>query len=288
MDILLVYKRPRPEDLEIHDAALEYVEKVLASKKLNFETCYREDLKPELVKDRLIITVGGDGTLLEASHHIKNNIILGVNSNPSCSVGSLCVADITNFESILEQYLAGNLKPISVTRIELNLDGKILPLLALNDILIANKNPAAMTRYWIKAAGGQIMHKNSGLWVCTPCGSTGAVASTGGVVQKVEDPRLQWICREPYFAQRPVPELLTGFLARGESLKITSCMNDLRIFIDGPHCSELFLEGQELILSASRCNLNWLMTPWMETRRQQIGILREQYEFERRHEGPSV
>lgn len=77
MIILLVYKRPRPEDLEIHDAALAHVESVLTSKKLTFETCYREELKPQIIGDRLIITVGGDGTLLETSHYLKDNIILG-------------------------------------------------------------------------------------------------------------------------------------------------------------------------------------------------------------------
>jgi len=287
MDILLVYKRPRPEDLKIHDAALQHIEKILVSKKFNFETCYRENLKPDLVKDRLIITVGGDGTLLDASHHIENNIILGVNSNPDSSVGSLCVADIKSFESILERYLRGELKPISVPRIELSLDGKIIPVLALNDILIANQNPAAMTRYWIEVSAEKVMHKNSGLWVCTPCGSTGAVASTGGVVQKIEDLRLQWVCREPYFAKKPIPTLLTGFLVKDQILKITSCMNDMRIFIDGPHIQENFEEGNQLILFFSNSNLNWLMTPELEIRRQQIGILREQYEFERRHEGPS-
>ncbi len=288
MLILLVYKRPRPEALEIHDACLNHVKSVLTAKKLAFDTCYREDLKLERVKDQLIITVGGDGTLLETSHHVKDNILLGVNSSPSSSVGSLCVADTGSFQQILEDYLSGILKPVSATRIQASLNGRLVPTLALNDILVANQNPAAMTRYWIEIGGEKALHKNSGLWVCTACGSTGAVSSTGGRVQKIEDRRLQWVCREPYFAEMPIPKLLTGFLSTGQVIQITSCMTEGRIFIDGPHWSEPFLEGQQLILSASSCSLNWLMTPKMEARRQQIGLLREHYEFDRRHESPGV
>lgn len=288
MGILLVYKRPRPEDLETHDAALAYIESVLEAKKLSFETCYREDLKSELIGERLIVTVGGDGTLLETSHYVKNNIVLGVNSNPNSSVGSLCVADTKSFQAILESYLSGQLKPMPATRIQVELEGRILSVLALNDILIANPNPAAMTRYWIEVDDQKALHKNSGLWVSTACGSTGALASTGGRVQKIDDSRLQWVCREPYFAQLPVPGLLTGFLQKGQAIKLTSSMADGRLFIDGPHLQEPFNQGQQLILSASDFSLNWLMTPEMELRRQEIGLLRERYEFERRHESPHV
>lgn len=277
MEILLVYKRARPDAAAIHNAAVACVERVLGSRKLSFDACYRENLRPELVRDRLIITVGGDGTFLETSHYVKDNILLGVNSNPVSSVGSLCVADTDTFEQIFERYLSGNLRPVSAARMQLELDGKILPILALNDILIANQNPAAMTRYWIDMAGDRAMHKNSGLWVCTACGSTGAVASTGGVVQSIDDQSLQWICREPYFTEKPAPKLLTGFLAKDQSIKIASCMDDLKIFVDGPHHSESFLEGQQLTLSISKYNLNWLMTAEMELRRQQIGVSRGVY-----------
>ena len=288
MTILLVYKTPRPEDIDIHEACLKHVEHVLEAQKLDLETCDRDKLKPELIGDRLIITVGGDGTLLETSHYVKNNIIFGVNSNPASSVGSLCAADSDSFAQVLKDYFAGVLKPIAASRIQIELNGRILPILALNDILIANKNPAAMTRYWIEVGGGKVLHKNSGLWVSTACGSTGAAASTGGKVQKIEDERLQWICREPYFAKKPIPGLLTGFLNKHQQIKITSSTTDGALFIDGPHMQENFGEGCQLILSVSHSNLNWLMTPELEIRRQKIGLLREQYEFDRRHESPSV
>lgn len=280
MDILLVYKRPRPEALEIHDACLSHVKSVLAAKKLSFETCYREDLKPEHIRNRFVITLGGDGTLLETSHHIKDNVLLGVNSNPDTSVGSLCAANLISFQKILEDYWAGILKPVSIIRIQLQLNGRQIPTLALNDLLIAHREPAAMTRYQIEVGTEKALHKNSGLWVCTPCGSSGAAASTGGKVQKITEDRLQWICREPYFAQKPIPGLLTGFLPKGQFLKLTSHMADGRIFIDGPHGSEPFPEGHQLILSVSDCKLSWLMTPDMEKRRQAIGRLREQHDIE--------
>ncbi|MES2503841.1 MAG: hypothetical protein V4534_03080 [Myxococcota bacterium] len=288
MEILLVYKRPRPEELENHDASFRRVEDVLKLKRIAFETCFREDLSSGKIKDRLIITVGGDGTLLEASHSVADNVLMGVNSNPNTSVGSLCVADMNNFSDVLDDFLSGKLQPTQVTRMQIELGGKQLPVLALNDILIANQNPAAMTRYEVTALGQTSFHKNSGLWVCTPCGSSGAVCSTGGRVQPIQDRRLQWVCREPYFARMPVPALLAGFLPEGESLRIRSCTSGGRLFIDGPHLQESFEEGTELILSASKSILNWLITPEMENRRQQIGLLRELYEFERRDESAGV
>ena len=265
-----------------HRAALEHVQGVLRAKKLDFKTCDRADLSPKLISDQLIITIGGDGTLLETSHYVEDNILLGVNSNPNISVGSLCVADTANFKSVLEAYLSGALKPISVSRIQIELDNRVLPILALNDILIAHKNPAAMTRYQIEVGMAEAIHKNSGLWVSTACGSTGAMASTGGKVQKIEDHRLQWVCREPYFAKNPIPDLLTGFLAETQKIKITSYTTEGAIFIDGPHLEENFGEGQQLVLSVSDRKLNCLITPELETRRQQIGLMRENYEFERR------
>ena len=38
----------------------------------------------------LVVTVGGDGTLLAASHHVGRAPILGVNSSPGSSVGFFC------------------------------------------------------------------------------------------------------------------------------------------------------------------------------------------------------
>jgi NAD+ kinase len=280
MSILLVYKKPRPEAMKLHGETLQQVEDVLFQRGLEFETCFREDLTPEKIEDRTLITIGGDGTVLDASHYLatgSNNVIVGVNSNLESSVGSLCIANVQNFHSIWDKYVSGDLKPVSVMRLELRLDGKKIPSMALNDVLIAHENPAAMTRYWIEFGSSKAFHKNSGLWICSPLGSTGAVCSTGGFVQPVAENKMQWIAREPYFAQLPMPELLHGFSDASAEIRIRSCCNGGRIFIDGPHLSQKFDEGSELVVCAVKDDLKMLVTPEMEKRRQEIGRLRENY-----------
>jgi NAD kinase len=55
---------------------------------------------------RLVISIGGDGTLLNVSHFVGSDIcLLGVNSNPQTSVGFLCAAETSNFNLIFEKFL---------------------------------------------------------------------------------------------------------------------------------------------------------------------------------------
>ena len=56
----------------------------------------------------LVVTVGGDGTLLAASHHVGKTPILGVNSSPGSSVGFFCAGRRSNAEAMLSRALAGN------------------------------------------------------------------------------------------------------------------------------------------------------------------------------------
>ena len=59
----------------------------------------------------LVVTVGGDGTLLAASHHVGSIPILGVNSSPEHSVGFFCPAHLGNLLPMLERALDGTLPP---------------------------------------------------------------------------------------------------------------------------------------------------------------------------------
>ncbi len=62
----------------------------------------------------LVITVGGDGTFLRASHCIDSAVdddgtpMFGVNSSVSSSVGFFCVADGDDFADTFTQILQGN------------------------------------------------------------------------------------------------------------------------------------------------------------------------------------
>ena len=66
----------------------------------------------------LVVTVGGDGTLLAASHHVGSIPILGVNSSPEHSVGFFCPAHLGNLQPTLERALDGTLPRVSLSRMQ--------------------------------------------------------------------------------------------------------------------------------------------------------------------------
>ena len=52
------------------------------------DKCPKSGLRPKL---KLVISLGGDGTLLHASHHVGGDVLLlGINSCPAHSVGHMC------------------------------------------------------------------------------------------------------------------------------------------------------------------------------------------------------
>ena len=60
-----------------------------------------------LRRARLVITIGGDGTLLTAAHFIEDGVALAVNSAPGDSVGHFCLTDRRGFEARLVAVEAG-------------------------------------------------------------------------------------------------------------------------------------------------------------------------------------
>src|SRR5476649_15868 len=91
---------------ENHFWSLSYVEAVLKHRKLRFtKACRGSSL--DYNRYDLIVTVGGDGTFLEAARQVKDGILWGVNSDPSWSVGRFCSGNPKNFEILLDKVLLG-------------------------------------------------------------------------------------------------------------------------------------------------------------------------------------
>src|SRR3989344_3282813 len=96
-------KRIREANDEHHKAA-DLVLNLLEKANFYVRDIWRNELDehPEQVnKFDLVITVGGDGTFLDASHFIKDVPIIGVNSDPKRSVGRYCIANAENFEELI-------------------------------------------------------------------------------------------------------------------------------------------------------------------------------------------
>src|SRR6185436_12888830 len=73
----------------------------------------------------LVVTVGGDGTLLAASHHVGAIPILGVNSSPVHSVGFFCPAHIGNLVATLAGALQGTLPSVLLSRMQVSVNDRV-------------------------------------------------------------------------------------------------------------------------------------------------------------------
>jgi NAD+ kinase len=185
----------------------------------------------------LVITLGGDGTLLRTSHHVGPGVpVLGVNSAPAYSVGFFCGARKGDVARSVEDALAGTLRGTTLARMMVVRNGEVLERRVLNEVLFCHANPAATSRYLLRLEDGRTVEedqRSSGVWVGPAAGSTAAQRSAGGRVLPLRSRRLQFVVREPY---RPsgAPLLLPKGLVPAEgALVIRNKMQNAQIFVDG-------------------------------------------------------
>ena len=183
----------------------------------------------------LVITVGGDGTLLATSHSIGDAPILGINSAPSHSVGFFCGArGADEVEDILARAIAGELKRAVLTRMPVSINGAVVAARVLNDALFCHASPAATSRYILELGGVVEEQKSSGFWIGPAAGSTAAQRSAGGRVLPLTSPKLQLVVREAYAPHGERYRVQRALIAPGGRLVVRSKIHDAKIFVDGP------------------------------------------------------
>ena len=190
-----------------------------------------------------MLTLGGDGTLLSASHrvHSQSLTMVGVRSSGT-SVGYLCAGGIDSIDAIASTISQGeDFKVCEASRLR----AEILPAdgsqarytpPALNDFLYSNANPAATTRYRMSLGDRVEEHKSSGLWVSTALGSTAGIYAAGGVVMPRQDQSFQYVVRELYRAPGRNFYLVNGFFNPDEkTMTIENRCEQAIIAADGNH-----------------------------------------------------
>ncbi len=222
---------------------------------------YRSD--EGLVEDfDLIVTVGGDGTLLWASHRVPPGVpVIAINSAPDHSVGHFCGGRKGAVREILAEALAGTLRATALTRMQVERDGQVLHKRVLNDALFCHRSPAATTRYIMRIHGIEEQHKSSGVWIGPAAGSTAAQRSAGGRVLAPSSRRLQYVVREPYVPPDGEYRLWRGLVGTQDRLVIFSQIREGMVFLDGPHVVHEVPIGSELAFSRSDEPLTLLAFP---------------------------
>lgn len=202
----------------------------------------------------LVVTVGGDGTLLWAARWLgEGTPVIAINSAPEDSVGHFCAGKKGRVRAVLAKALSGKLPVTHLARMAVMLDGEVVSRRVLNDVLLAHASPAATSRFILRIeTKGKVREeelKSSGLWAGPTAGSTAAQRSAGGGVLPVRSKKVQWIVREPYWAFGKKPALSKGLLSVGDTLTLISKVRDAKLWVDGPHQVRDVRLGSELVLS---------------------------------------
>lgn len=160
---------------QTHTQCVEDVEALLKSVGIQYSKLGREEIHRGAIQDKdLIISVGGDGTVLNVSSFVDDSIpVLGINSDPTRpeehgvtnqkderrSRGALCAISANNLKEQLPRILYGDIQPGLRTRIQCIVrstytETRLPP--ALNDILVAHPSPAAVSRFRLSLCRGQV------------------------------------------------------------------------------------------------------------------------------------
>jgi NAD+ kinase len=133
----------------------------------------------------LVISLGGDGTLLTAARAMagKNIPLLGINLG---RLGFLADVSFDNFESYIDAVMEGRYSVEKRFLIEGRFfegDKLLSTNIALNDIILHSYESSSMIEYEI-SSGGELIHvqRSDGVIVTTPTGSTAYALSGGGPI----------------------------------------------------------------------------------------------------------
>jgi NAD+ kinase len=234
-----------------HVRTLEWVERVLSQVGAQVLLVERAHAAFDASDAELVIAVGGDGTLLAASHSVAQTPILGVNSAPRHSVGFFCAGTRVNFRSLLERALAGRLESALLTRMKVAVNGRERSARVLNEALYCHSSPAATSRYILAHGRTREEQRSSGLWIGPAAGSTAAQRSAGGRVLPLTSNKLQLVVREPYTPSGKRYELTKFLVDAGDIVTVDSKMDNAAVFFDGPYRSVPVRLGDRVSFSAS-------------------------------------
>jgi NAD+ kinase len=250
-----------------HDSHMRTLDLVVNEIQKNNIVCHVIDSKSFVAEPddvAMVVTVGGDGTLLSASHNINSTLpILGVNSDPDTSVGFFCYTTAETFSKHLKLALDNACLTTNLTRMSIRKNGKIVANRILNDVLFCHTNPAATSKYTLQLVERRSLtpgsmsnmareynemfrvrtlplsiqesQRSSGIWIGPAAGSTAARRSAGANPMDLSSNNLQLRVRELYYRPSSKPGLLELIAKPGQFIKIISKMDSSAMYLDGDY-----------------------------------------------------
>lgn len=236
---------------EQHIRTLEIVEETLSKSGAEVLVLHGSSASFDPRGAALVVTVGGDGTLLAASHNVYQVPILGVNSAPRYSVGFFCAARGRTLKAQLRSALDGSLPSVKLQRMRVLVNQQIRSDRILNEALFCHSEPAATSRYILQVGAKKEEQRSSGLWVGPAAGSTAAMRSAGGRVMPLTSGKLQCVVREPYSAHGTKLRLLKEVVSERAKVRVLSKMESARIYLDGPYRELVIRLGDQVCFERS-------------------------------------
>ncbi len=173
--IIVVYN-PQKEDV---NKILSLLKKKLNKYKLKF--CSSLKVTKEDCKGDLLLTVGGDGTLLRVGHYVTENsvAVLGINLG---RLGYLAEFKINEVFTAVEKFFNGEILPQKRSVLEVKFRNKVY--YAINDCVIKALSAKVCCIELIIDGKKIVEIIGDGIIVATPTGSTAySLASAGSIVE---------------------------------------------------------------------------------------------------------
>lgn len=169
------YNSSNPQNLSI----LKNVEKVLKSNSIDFEKiCVLKKCRSKLESD-FAISIGGDGTVLWASHYLVDRDIplIAVKAG---GLGFLSSVEIKNLNSFIENYLKGKYRVINRTVLKITSNKR--HFIALNDCVVKSSDLRMFYCDVFYSEEFISSYFSDGIIISTPTGSTAYNLSAMGPI----------------------------------------------------------------------------------------------------------
>ncbi len=223
----------KKKEHEEHYLSLNLIREVLKKYDISYKTVYMPyAAHEEFLDNDLIISVGGDGTVLNTARFIRDKTPLLAVKSEKDSAGVLCTLSARDFEKALKSIFLDDFKMQSWTRAEGKFGNKID--IALNEIAIGTKHFNGLAHYEIRLGGKSERQRSSKIIVATGTGSTGWYANIPYSEKRFspEAKELKYLVSE--HIKKHKYSMVQGSIGPGQTMEITSLMDvDGTINFDG-------------------------------------------------------